>query len=660
MALIFDGAGEGQFPDLIYTGEFSLSIPDFIYRGSTAIIVGDSASNANFIACFSGGIIRIRVTGTDMSISGGFVDGDTITGNSVSRDAAGLVTCTFGGTTSSFTRTGTFSLDRLGSYNGGSLRYTGEMDGIFTATGTGTTSRSYDLAQPTGTTVLPDTVSNEDGSLVGFTTGGFVTGAGNATPIANAGVDQIGVAQGATVTLDGTGSSDSDGTITYSWVQTLGTAVTLSSATAISPTFTAPATVETLTFELTVTDDGGLTSTDTVSIGVVAAATPTITITSPTGEGKYKQRNSETNNASFTVSGTTANLPAGATVEISLDSGAYTTLDANPTSTFSGSVTVTSTQEITVRINDAGTFYTSSPITLAAVADILGFGQSNMEGRVTNLHTISLNDGAKQPLKSILGVTSNLTEPTNIGGGTEGTLMTRVIELLANANPTITYRFTNIASGGWTFSEYIAGGSQSGLTRMNSAIAANGSSYEAAFMLQGETDALNNLSEADTITQVNTIVNYIKTNAGADTYIIDVPVTTRAGTTAIRAGFDSVIANNESAFFGGDLVPLDISNTGGDGLHVNTDAQAIQAAQIVFDAYNALNSAITVSGIPDGTHNLFLVNQSTGVIAFNGNATFSGGAASVALNADVGVTLKGYVDDGTNTNPIGGRVLKVV
>ena len=87
-------------------------------------------------------------------------------------------------------------------------------------------------------------------------------------PVANAGNDQL-VLAGSPVSLDGTGSSDPDGTIvSYSWTQTAGTSVILTGADTSMPSFTAPNTSETLTFELTVTDDKGATASDTVTVTV--------------------------------------------------------------------------------------------------------------------------------------------------------------------------------------------------------------------------------------------------------------------------------------------------------------------------------------------------------------------------------------------------------
>ncbi|MDD5723253.1 MAG: PKD domain-containing protein [Syntrophales bacterium] len=98
-------------------------------------------------------------------------------------------------------------------------------------------------------------------------------------PVADAGDDQN-VVEGATVTLDGSGSSDPDGDIaTYQWTQTGGTNVALSSPTAVSPTFTAPAFNAggaALTFELTVTDSTGLDDSDTCTVTVLDTEQPPV------------------------------------------------------------------------------------------------------------------------------------------------------------------------------------------------------------------------------------------------------------------------------------------------------------------------------------------------------------------------------------------------
>jgi hypothetical protein len=91
---------------------------------------------------------------------------------------------------------------------------------------------------------------------------------GNTAPTADAGPDQT-VASAASVSLDGTGSTDPENdTLTYAWSQTGGPAVTLTGGNTATPSFTAPTGPATLTFDLQVCDPGALCDTDSVMVDV--------------------------------------------------------------------------------------------------------------------------------------------------------------------------------------------------------------------------------------------------------------------------------------------------------------------------------------------------------------------------------------------------------
>jgi hypothetical protein len=94
----------------------------------------------------------------------------------------------------------------------------------------------------------------------------------NMAPTADAGPDQT-VIHKTTVTLDGRGSSDSDGSVeSYRWEQVEGRNVSLKDANSAVATFTAPKTrrgrTRTFVFELTFNDNEGASDTDLVTITV--------------------------------------------------------------------------------------------------------------------------------------------------------------------------------------------------------------------------------------------------------------------------------------------------------------------------------------------------------------------------------------------------------
>lgn len=109
------------------------------------------------------------------------------------------------------------------------------------------------------------TVSDDEGASHSDTVNVYI----NKHPIAVAAKYQI-VETGVEVSLDATASMDDGQIVEYNWTQTVGSTVVLSSTSNMAPTFTANFNDdEKITFELTVTDDMGLTSSDSVDIDVV-------------------------------------------------------------------------------------------------------------------------------------------------------------------------------------------------------------------------------------------------------------------------------------------------------------------------------------------------------------------------------------------------------
>ena len=129
--------------------------------------------------------------------------------------------------------------------------------------------------------------------------------ADNDAPAADAGIDQS-VSEGDLVTLTGGNSTDPEGqSLTYTWTQTSGPAVTLSDANAANPTFEAPEGLSntTVQFELTVSDGTNTSSIDTVAITINADND------APTAVAGHNQNILE--GAVVTLNGTASSDPEG-------------------------------------------------------------------------------------------------------------------------------------------------------------------------------------------------------------------------------------------------------------------------------------------------------------------------------------------------------------
>jgi bacillolysin len=167
--------------------------------------------------------------------------------------------------------------------DGSIASYSWTQIGGLTVTLNGSHTSTPSFKAPTSATALTFrlTVTDNDGASANDTITVTVIRT-NTAPFAEAGLPQT-VNPGATVTLDGRGSSDQDGSIaSYAWTQTGGLTVTLSGANTATPSFSAPASATVLNFRLTVTDNDGASASD---ITMVQVNTPITGITAAGGGG---------------------------------------------------------------------------------------------------------------------------------------------------------------------------------------------------------------------------------------------------------------------------------------------------------------------------------------------------------------------------------------
>jgi len=201
---------------------------------------------------------------------------------------------------------------------------------------------------------------------------------GNSAPIADAGPDQAGISQGATVTLDGSSSSDPDADpLTYAWILTTvpaGSAAVLSDATVVAPTFTADL-VGSYVAELVVNDGTVDSASDTVTITVDNAAP--IADAGPDQSGLAEgatvtldgSGSSDPDADPLTYAWTLTTIPAGSSAVLSDATLVGPTFDADLPGTYVAELVVndgsvdSAPDTVTVAINDTNP---AAPISLAA------------------------------------------------------------------------------------------------------------------------------------------------------------------------------------------------------------------------------------------------------------------------------------------------------
>ena len=278
----------------------------------------------------------------------------------------------------------------------------------------------------------------------------------NQPPVANAGANQTITLPTNSVTLDGTGSKDPDGTIaSYSWTKisgpTSGTIVSATTATTVVNTLIAG----TYIFQLTVTDNSGASASDTVTITVnpavnqppVANAGTSKTITLPTN--------------SVSLDGTKSTDPDGtiasyAWSQVSGPSTATITNGTTASPTISSLVAGTYIFQLTVTDNSGATSTAQVKVTVNAAANVNPIANAGANQSITLPLDSVLLDGSSSvdpngtivsyswakisgPTSgTIVNATSATTEADNLAAGTYIYSLTVTDNSGAKASDTVT------------------------------------------------------------------------------------------------------------------------------------------------------------------------------------------------------------------------------
>ena len=257
-----------------------------------------------------------------------------------------------------------------------------------------------------GEYVITLVVTDDKGATGSTTVSVSVTAAPNVSPVANAGIDQA-VTVGNGVTLSAENSSDSDGTIdSYLWEVTGSNDVQLETFTTTSLS------VGPHTFNLTVIDDDGATSTDSVIITVLSAPNATPTVDAGSNQIITK---GDTLSQSAVAADTDGSISSFIWQEDGNTLGELNPLSINSLATGVHTITVTVTDNDGAIASDTFSVTVNAPVNQAPIADA-GIDRTIQAGE-----SIVLNASGSSDDTSIVDYSWKeiLTEGSNLLGSLE-------------------------------------------------------------------------------------------------------------------------------------------------------------------------------------------------------------------------------------------------
>lgn len=362
---------------------------------------------------------------------------------------------------------------------------------------------------------------------------------------------------------------------------------------------------------------------------VVVGLSGTVTVTSLKNNDFY-QRDGATKTVS--VAGTYDLTLEPTTIAVSLNGGEFVTLDPAPTGNqFIGSVDlVVGVNVVTVRVNDSETIQNTAFNIRLGDKYFTAISQSNHTGG----HGSGDYDGLQGYAAEYFESTGEWADLDNAGTDSYlGELANLIV-----ANTGVPVGFVQVAVGSTSVSQWQEGGAL-----MTDAITAYTNSGAEGFynlMWIGETDASTNTGEAEFKADANAAIDYFFAQTGMRTMMMGLALS-GSGQDNVRQWTAEIAASNPNADYGVDM------STIFDALHYETEADTLAIAQAVWTRLSALfylstTINLTVSGIPDGLHRIYLDN-SAGARVFASDVTFTSEAASIPnIPLEAGEQVFGY------------------
>ncbi len=314
------------------------------------------------------------------------------------------------------------------------------------------TGANPSLSLALGVHTITLTVTDNDGATATDNVVITVEEAPNQVPVANAGTDQTVIDDdgngGETTTLDGTGSSDPDGTIaSYIWTEG-GNQI----ATGANPSLSLVLGVHTIT--LTVTDDDGATDTDNVTITVEEAPNQ-----APLANAGSDQTVTDTDNSgseTVVLNGSASNDPDGTISSyVWIESGNQIATGVNPSVSFSvgtHDVTLTVTDDdgatdidnVIIMVNPGPTG--STGVWLEGECGTVGsLWNTNTDAAASNGDYVTIQSGNNSTANAPTGSASQISFSFDVAESGDYSLWARVIM----PSPTDDSYWVQIDGGAW-------------------------------------------------------------------------------------------------------------------------------------------------------------------------------------------------------------------